>query len=283
MTDIAERSRVSPRMLIADDDLMVVRLLANRCASAGFEVETATNGIQALVKANRRHPDILIIDVNMPAADGLTVCARLLELSRKPMNIVVITGSAEPETLERCEGFGVQYVRKGAEFWSDLQAALIETFPDMADRIGELHGQRTRAEVSERPRVLMIDDDVSIELFLSSRLDKFGVELLCATNVAQGFQIACKEMPSVILSDYFMPNEEIPDFLLKLRTTPATENIPVLVFTGRNLDEMTQHGLMQQVCGKPGVARILRKSFNTDELFDELRKLCSFEYSRVAQ
>src|SRR5471032_2419055 len=103
-------------MLIADDDPAIVRLLAERCTRVGFEVETAANGIQALIKANRTHPDILIIDVNMPEADGLAVCARLLDPSRKSLNVVVVTGSRETETVERCEGFGAFYVRKGPEF-----------------------------------------------------------------------------------------------------------------------------------------------------------------------
>ena len=71
-------------MLIADDDPAIVKMLAARCAGMGFEVETATNGLQALIKANRSHPDIMIIDVNMPEADGLTVCARLLDRPGNP-------------------------------------------------------------------------------------------------------------------------------------------------------------------------------------------------------
>jgi PleD family two-component response regulator len=41
------------RMLIADDDPSIVRLLADHCAPMGFDVDTASNGIQALVKASR--------------------------------------------------------------------------------------------------------------------------------------------------------------------------------------------------------------------------------------
>jgi hypothetical protein len=54
MTDASVLSEKPPRMLIADDDPSIVRLLADRCASVGFEVDTATNGIQALIKADRR-------------------------------------------------------------------------------------------------------------------------------------------------------------------------------------------------------------------------------------
>jgi PleD family two-component response regulator len=43
----------TPRMLIADDDPSIVRLLADHCARMGFDVDTASNGIQALLKASR--------------------------------------------------------------------------------------------------------------------------------------------------------------------------------------------------------------------------------------
>jgi CheY-like chemotaxis protein len=133
----------------------------------------------------------------------------------------------------------------------------------------------------ERPRVLVIDDDFAIRQFLSSRLDKCDVELLFASNIAQGLRMACREAPSVIISDYFLPNGGIPYLLGRLRTTPETENIPVFALTGRDLGEVTEQSLMREVCGKPGVARIFRKSFDTNELFGALQKLCGFEYNRV--
>jgi CheY-like chemotaxis protein len=129
--------------------------------------------------------------------------------------------------------------------------------------------------------VLLIDDDADVKEFLRSRLDKCGVELLHAPDIAHGYRMACKEIPSVIISDYFMPNGGIPYLLSRLRTTTATQNIPVFALTGRNLDEITTQGLTQEVFGKPGAARVFRKSFDTDELFGALQKICGFEYNRV--
>jgi CheY-like chemotaxis protein len=281
MTDASRLSEKPPRMLIADDDPSIVRLLADRCARVGFEVETATNGIQALIKANRSHPDIMVIDVNMPEADGLTVCARLLDPSKRSLNVIVVTGSREPETFERCDGFGAYFVRKGPGFWHGLGLALTELFPRMADSIRELHDQPTGHKMRERPRVLVIDDDFAIKEFFSSRLGKCGVELLFASDIREGYRMACREAPSVIISDYFLPNGGIPYLLSRLRTTPATQNISLFVLTGRDLDEMTKQSLMREVCGKPGVARIFGKSFDTGELFGALQKLCGFEYNRM--
>jgi len=124
-----QSSRVTPRMLIADDDPSIVRLLADHCARMGFDVDTASNGIQAFLKASRTKPDIIVIDVDMPEVDGLSVCSHLLGSDRAPANMIVITGSRAPETLERCEGLGAYCARKGPNFWNDLEAALAKIHP----------------------------------------------------------------------------------------------------------------------------------------------------------
>jgi DNA-binding response OmpR family regulator len=122
-------------MLIADDDPSIVRLLADHCARMGFDVDTASDGIQAFLRTHRAKPDILVIDIDMPEVDGLSVCAHLLGLDRMPGNVIVITGSRDPVTRERCAGLGVYYARKGPDFWNDLEAALAEIYPRMAGSI----------------------------------------------------------------------------------------------------------------------------------------------------
>lgn len=279
MTISIEEGGKPPKMLIADDDPAIVQFLADRCANMGFKVETAINGIQALIKANRNQPDILIIDINMPEVDGLSVCAHLLEPARKPLNVIVITGSRYLETVERCESFGAFHAHKGADFWDSLIFALVEIFPDMAGRIRGIEVQSQADELRLRPRVLVVDDDASIGMFLSSRLGKYGVDTLCASDSLHGYRVACREKPSVIISDYFMPDGDALYLLSRLRTTMATGHIPVFVLTGRELDGPTKDILAREICGRPGVSRIFRKSFDTHELFEALQEYCSFEKS----
>jgi CheY-like chemotaxis protein len=265
------------RLVISDDDPAVVKLLASRLKSMGFEVQTAINGIQALITARRNHADILIVDVNMPGISGLDVSARLLDPHCKPIEVVVMTGSANPETIERCESLGAFYLRKGPEFWSGLASALIEIAPNMAEKINELAMLPIGAEVRTRPRVLIVDDDRDVEVFYSSRLRKLGVDTLYAADGVQGYRIACKDRPSAIISDCFMQNGDAHYLLSRLRITPGMENIPVFVISGQRLDLLTEQKLAREICGRPGAARIFRKSFNTDELFGALQEVCGFE------
>jgi CheY-like chemotaxis protein len=267
----------TPRMLIADDDPSIVRLLADHCARMGFDVDTASNGIQALLKAGRRKPEILVIDVNMPEVDGLAVCAHLLDPDRAPTNVIVITGSRDPDTLERCEGFGAYYARKGPNFWNDLEAALVEIHPRMAGRIRQSSARTPAPAVRTRARVLLVDDDNDINQFLTSRIEKLGLDVQYASDAQQGFRIACRDAPAVIVTDYFMPNGDAQYLLTRLRTTAGTENVPVIVYSGRQLNEMTLQSLRREICGHPGATQILRKSQDTSALFETLKKFCGFE------
>ena len=266
-----------PRMLVVDDDPSVVRLLADHCARMGFDVDTAFNGIQALLKASRTKPDTLVIDVNMPEVDGLSVCAHLLDPDRTPVNVIVITGSRDPNTLERCEGFGAHYARKGPNFWNDLATALAEIHPRMAAKIHQAGAYTPTPAVRRHPRMLLVDDDNDVSRFLTSRLEKCGLEVQYASNAQQGFRMACRDEPAVIVTDYFMPNGDAQYLLTKLRTTAGTETIPVIVLSGRQLNEVTQQSLKREICGHPGATQILRKSQDTYALFAALKKFCGFE------
>src|SRR5205085_10537256 len=123
-----------PRMLIADDDPAILKSLSVRCTNMGFDVETAANGVQALIKAHRKRPDIVIADVNMPELDGISVCTRLQSSGNKDLGVIVISGSEHPDTPKQCESLGAYYGRKGPDFWNSIVAALAALFPAMPER-----------------------------------------------------------------------------------------------------------------------------------------------------
>jgi CheY-like chemotaxis protein len=277
MTDEIEPSQKTPRMLIADDDPAIVRMIADRCTKMGFNVATAGNGMQLLLRARSFHPDIMIVDVNMPEMDGLSVCSQLLEPGSKPVDVVVVTGYSHRDTVERCESMGAFYARKGPEFWKGIESALERVFPKMKDKIEEVDAEASDTPVHEHPRVLVIDDDPAIQMFLASRLSKYGIDTLYASDAVHGYQMARKTKPSVIIADNHMPNGDALYLLHRLRSTPATEQTPVIVISGQKLDEMTEQSLTREISGRPGAVRVLKKSFDTDELFGALKKYCAFE------
>jgi CheY-like chemotaxis protein len=280
---ISRSGKLAPRMLIADDDPCVVGALVKRCTHMGFDVETATNGLQALIKISERKPDVLVIDVHMPEVDGLSVCALLSDPARRPLNVVVMTGNASPQTVQWCEEFGAKYARKGRHFWEKFEAALGEIFPLRAKAIAPAGKPPPRAAIKRRARVLVVDDDADIRRFLSTRLKQVGVDPVCAVDGTSGFWRARREQPTVIISDYFMNNGDAEYLLLRLRIAPETRNIPVIVQSGRSLNDKIKHRLRQEIYGRPGAVRILQKSHDAGELLEAVQRFCGFVTDPIAQ
>ncbi len=86
------------RILIADDDATLVNAFREflKAQYADVEIEDASNGFEALIKAGNFLPDLIILDLRMPKIDGLEVCRRIRESDtlRPRPKILAITGHA---------------------------------------------------------------------------------------------------------------------------------------------------------------------------------------------
>lgn len=83
------------RILIVDDEPLIVNLFVELLTRQprGFELETATNGYEALIKVGSFKPSLLILDVVMPELDGVEVCRRLKgDPETRGIKILGITG-----------------------------------------------------------------------------------------------------------------------------------------------------------------------------------------------
>lgn len=98
------------RILIADDEPDIVAMLRDYFEINGYEIITACNGSEAISQSGK-NPDIILLDVNMPDADGLTVCSTVREYVSCP--IIFLT--ARIEDSDKIAGFaagGDDYVIK---------------------------------------------------------------------------------------------------------------------------------------------------------------------------
>lgn len=274
--DRSRSSKASPKILVADDDPCVLRAIADRCSRMGFDVETATNGLQALIKAGQYEPDILVIDVHMPEVDGISVLSYLLDITTKSLHLIVVTGNPGQEILEKCKGLDAPCIHKGRDFWNELEASLSGIYPHKASAIQRSGELSESTEVRKRPRILLVDDDIGIKKAFFHEFENLGAELLYAVDGMRGFWMARREWPTVIVSDYCMPNGDAEYLLNRLRNAPETRSIPVIVQSGRRLNDAIKRRLRQPICGQPGATRILRKSSDTRELFEALQRLCGF-------
>lgn len=109
---MSDKQSAEALLLVVDDEPNIRDLLASSLRFAGFEVETATNGTQALSQAVEIHPDLIILDVMMPDLDGFSVASRLRQ---KGLDVPILFLTARDDMHDKIKGLtvgGDDYVTK---------------------------------------------------------------------------------------------------------------------------------------------------------------------------
>lgn len=95
MDHSAMNERISvQRLLVVDDDVDIRTLLAEQLSKAGFVVKTASSGAEMRRAIEREHVGLVVLDLNLPREDGLTICRDLRARSSTP--VIMLTARAEP-------------------------------------------------------------------------------------------------------------------------------------------------------------------------------------------
>ena len=96
----------NPKILIVDDDEDLIQSLSLRLRNEGYDVVSATDGYQGLEKARIEKPDLLILDVRMPAGDGFSIQERLLTQGDVWPPVIYLTGEKSTATELNAKKFG---------------------------------------------------------------------------------------------------------------------------------------------------------------------------------
>ena len=89
------------KILVVDDEELLVKGIRFNLQNEGYEVIVGYNGLEAVEKAKKEQPNIIILDIMMPQMDGLTACAKIREFSDVP--IILLT--AKVDDMDKLMGF----------------------------------------------------------------------------------------------------------------------------------------------------------------------------------
>lgn len=89
------------KILVVDDEALLVKGIRLNLQNEGYEVITGSNGAEAVLAAKTQEPDLIILDVMMPEMDGLEACSRIREFSQVP--IIMLTAKADD--MDKLMGF----------------------------------------------------------------------------------------------------------------------------------------------------------------------------------
>jgi CheY-like chemotaxis protein len=129
-------------ILIADDDPVVVLALSQRLRRLGYQILRTPDATHALLAIKKTHPDLVILDIKMPAGNGLAVC-EMLACDQECAEIPIIVHSAlvDEGVKKRCRKLQTNYVEKSPRSWDEIKTLVesllgkseaVEPEPDVA-------------------------------------------------------------------------------------------------------------------------------------------------------
>jgi CheY-like chemotaxis protein len=236
-------------ILIADDDPVVVNALSQRLQHLGYRTVCSTDATHALLEIEKTHPDLAILDIQMPSGNGLAVC-EMLACNRACAGIPIVVHSvlADEAVKRRCRQLGTHYVEKSPRSAKEVET-LVESLLSEHQTLGSesnvpaplpLPEDSRPAESSPKTAlsrdrqlhcVLCVDDDPVIIRSVAIRLQPYGVNVKGIDNGAQGYLQAAMDPPDLILLDLNMPSGAGDYALEQLKGSPTTKDIPVIVLT----------------------------------------------------
>ena len=245
---VAQAAAGARTVLVIDDDAAGADVIGRMLSRQGLRVEFASNGEEGLRLARACQPQLILLDVLMPGADGWSV---LSELKTDPLLAsipVVMVSVTEQQTLGQAIG-AADYLVKPVQLDHLVQSVA-----------------RHLASGITRP-ILVIDDDATTRSMLRRQMERRGWRVVEAANGAEGLACVGSMAPALILLDLMMPQMDGFAFLDAMRGELGAADIPVIVLTAKELSREEQQGL------SGSVDRIIAKgAYRSRELEDEVRR-----------
>ncbi len=203
------------KILVADDEAPMRKLMGRMLRSMGFEVELCETGAQAMeMVCNAADSDpfrLLILDWMMPEPNGMQVSRKVkseLELPIVP-KVFVMTGFVRQEFEDELKWSGADGHFMKPVSRSPLLDLIVNAFPDRALRVGEEEmefSERTEALAHvQGARILLAEDNEINRQFATELLKGAGVVVETACNGSEAVEMAKEKHYDAILMDIQMP------------------------------------------------------------------------------
>jgi len=255
------------KILIVDDDLVMLKANSMLLAGAGYGVVTADDGAAAVGKARTERPDLILLDMMFPPDvahgggvpwDGFLIISWLRRMEEAKDTPVIILTAADP-TKYKARGLaaGVHaFLRKPADK-KDLLGAIEQV-------LGARNPKPQEPAAAGGKRILFVDDEGDWRFVAGTYLQEAGFEVFTAKDAAETMGRSQKIKLDAIILDVNLAGEN--SVLLMGLLKQNHPEVPIIIYTG-----LDKHDEAVQAMLKQGAHQYLRKG-TLGELCDAIRQ-----------
>jgi CheY-like chemotaxis protein len=234
-----DRERLEPGdsvLLIAEDDPYYARTMVDLAHDHGFKVLVATRGTEALELARQYHPTAVSLDIFLPDMLGWTVLSHLKQdPATRHIPVQIVTLDEDRQHGLACGAFG--FVNK----------------PSTAEGLSSALNKIKEYSTPHRKRLLVVEDNDAERLSITTLLHHDDIDIATAQCGEEALDRLRDEGFDCVVLDLRLPDMSGFEVLERIRDDEALRDVPVVVFTGKELspEEHTRlHAIARSVVVK---------------------------------
>ena len=250
------------KVLVIEDNPLNMKLVKQLITIAHHDAVEAFNAEDGIQLARKIHPDLILMDIQLPDMDGLSAMRFIKDdPAIKDIPVIALTAHAMRGDDVKAKAAGCSdYLSKPIDtklFFQTLETYLKE------ERQEELLTPENATECDELqcgPTILVVDDDRLNVKLLAAKLGASGYRILTAYSGFEALEMIKIRTPDLILLDIMMPEMDGYEVIRRLKEQKDTMYIPVVLITALESEEEKKKGFAA------GADEFLNKPVNTTEL-----------------
>ncbi|MCW9004327.1 MAG: response regulator [Gammaproteobacteria bacterium] len=276
------------RTLIVDDNEVNRRLLTDQLSKFGLQIESATNGKQALEKLHKQFAagepfQLALLDYMMPEMDGEILGKAILnDPDLKDLPLILLTSAGQRGDAQHFKNIGfTAYLTKPVNIDILLQTLEAVTGLKQQNEQHELITQYSFPDDSEittqkqqfKGRVLLVEDDITNQKVANGTLKRYGLIPDIANNGLEAIELFSKNNYDLILMDCRMPEMDGYEATQHIRSLEQEKHTPIIAMTA-NIQPSDQ-----EKCRQSGMDDFLGKPFHINDLLTLLTRWLPIDLS----
>jgi DNA-binding response OmpR family regulator len=235
-----EQTGAKKMVLVIDDSATFRERFGEMLREQGFDVLSAETGEEGLRSAAANRPSAIVIDSVLPGIDGPTVLRKLrLDVALRHTPCIMLTGSESFDAeLSALDSGADAFVRKEEDL-----AMILARVTAVLRNAENLDIRHQTASLQGPKRILAVDDSITYLQELNETLSGEGYDVILAQSGEEALEMLAVQVVDCILLDRLMPGIDGTETCRRIKASPATREIPLIMLTAMEDREAMIEGL----------------------------------------